>query len=532
MDVVTKEACLGEISHLICDSDQKVNINEISSKWHLSLRDSESTLLDWLAQNKGRAMAKEYLIRGVDKSGHCVISVVPEKRLPVLERKFTKFSSSLYSLELPTNAPRLGTEQLSTPTMINLSLDAKPRNCIVQPIKIPERVSTPAVKSVKSEDTKKNSVASMFAGSSNKPESNGNAKFEAKPPVDECIEKAVNGEMKEEKKSPKKESPKKKESKTPKIQTGKASIASFFSAKQPLKPIADKKSAPKPSTTTVALTTKSDSVVSSTKPVQNETDHTTNKSTNLTEVSKKPAQKHGSSTIPETSASKRSELEKETKTKKRSFLDICDPDDDDDEVILGTPQEEVKIRKPYGPKKEKSTKIQPTDDDIIPGTPQVSKKPKLSVSRKALEASKQHSRIRRIVDSSDDDDDTMDGATAAGHAVADASERTENKTPPKLAKRNKAKRTVDRTYEDDDGYIVTVKEIEEYSCSDEDVVIVPKKDISPPPVKKATAKKAISVETEEEKSDEKEKTKKTKKATTPKGPVAKQGSILSFFTKK
>lgn len=142
MNEHTKKSCFAEISHLICDCDKKVswlalnhfqflfsevgvniifvffrtlqvNINDISNNWKISFRDSESVLLEWLKSQKNRVLTKEYIIRGVDKSERCFISVVPERRLASLKKHFPKFCSSLYSLELPSESNRLNNVELS-----------------------------------------------------------------------------------------------------------------------------------------------------------------------------------------------------------------------------------------------------------------------------------------------------------------------------------------------------------------------------------------------------------------------------------
>lgn len=90
-----KSACLEEITHLICDADKKVNrfvsliflinnnlyngkvnIMDVSNNWNVSHRDSEKLLLDWIAKNKNRRLNSEFLVRGVDKDGNCVITVI------------------------------------------------------------------------------------------------------------------------------------------------------------------------------------------------------------------------------------------------------------------------------------------------------------------------------------------------------------------------------------------------------------------------------------------------------------------------
>lgn len=100
MNKTLKAACFDEITHLICDADKKVltvhyiipswnlfilrkwsyifiqvNISDVSNNWNISHRDSEAILLEWIETHKKQQLNKEFLIRGVDKSGNCVITV-------------------------------------------------------------------------------------------------------------------------------------------------------------------------------------------------------------------------------------------------------------------------------------------------------------------------------------------------------------------------------------------------------------------------------------------------------------------------
>lgn len=91
-----------------------MTINHISSNWKINFRQSEALLLDWCSEHSETAVKKEYLIRGVDPQGHCVISVVPESRLENAKILFPQFCSSLYSVELPSGNARIGGHKLSS----------------------------------------------------------------------------------------------------------------------------------------------------------------------------------------------------------------------------------------------------------------------------------------------------------------------------------------------------------------------------------------------------------------------------------
>lgn len=102
----------------------KVNISDVSNNWNISHRDSEAVLLEWIETNKNKTLSKEFLIRGVDKSGNGVITVstslrcyvavtlmqwkiiqvLAENKLDFVQKKFEKLSYSLYSVELATKS--------------------------------------------------------------------------------------------------------------------------------------------------------------------------------------------------------------------------------------------------------------------------------------------------------------------------------------------------------------------------------------------------------------------------------------------
>lgn len=95
-------------------------------------------------------------------------------------------------------------------------------------------------------------------------------------------------------------------------------------------------------------------------------------------------------------------------------------------------------------------------DDVIDDTPppkenKTHRKPKESGSKTTVRNSK-HSRIRQIVDSSDDEDESSEQPPPSPQKPLQVNEK-ENKTPPKMNGQKKAKRTVTRTYLDDDGYM-------------------------------------------------------------------------------
>jgi len=372
MDKTLKSACFDEITHLICDADKKVNISDVSNNWNISHRDSETVLLEWIETNKKQTLNKEFLIRGVDKSGNCVITVLPENKLDDVQKKFEKFCYSLYSVELASksNAKRLNVAKLNECKWINLPSKHFERDIVVKPLPIE------SVKHVEEPATSKKGIKSMFSASSSG----------KKPEVKQEIETV---DIKAEKETPKKQSPKKKESvKTPKMASGKASISSFFS---------------KPSSEVVNTKKKE-----STQPVKKE------------------------------------HPKEESKEKSNMFDDQSSMDVDQSEEVSMDTKAESKGKKRTAAKNNKKRSIVDVDDggsdEMIPGTPQERKKAK-KINKKTVEKSK-HTRIVKMADSSDDDDNH----DAELKLLASPVKEKENKTPPKVdkatekGKRRKAKK--------------------------------------------------------------------------------------------
>ncbi|KAG4080076.1 hypothetical protein HA402_014516 [Bradysia odoriphaga] len=440
MNETLKGACFDEITHLICDADKKVNISDVSNNWNISHRDSEAVLLEWIEKNRNQTLNKEFLIRGMDNSGNCVITVLPEDKLDFVQKKFEKSCYSLYSIELASksNVKRLNGAKPNECKWINLPAKHVERDIVAK--------SPPPIQSVKDDEqpaTSKKGIKSMFSASETV------KKVEVK-------QEPQNVDTKTEKETPKKQSPKKKEPiKTPKMASGKSSISSFFSKSSSVGAQPKKEALP--------------------KPVKKE------ESSNMFDD-------HSSMEVDEVPAVEKVEKEEKkpvsAKTnKKRSIVDV---DDGDSGEIPGTPQDTKKLKKI---------------------TKKISEKSRLS-------------RIVKMEDSSDDDDNQEEQRKLLASPVKEK----ENKTPPKKekapaekGKRRKAKKTVSRTFKDEEGYLVTKNEIVEYSCSEEETEVVAAEPVQP-------AKEVQSAEVSE-------KTTKKKK-TSPSNANSKQGSILSFFSKK
>lgn len=459
MDKTMKSACFEEITHLICDADKKVTISDVSNNWNMSHRDGEQLLLEWIETNKTKSLSKEFLIRGVRKNGNCVITVLAENKLDSVQKKFDKFSYSLYSVELASqsDANRLHAVKVTDCKWINLPLKHVERDVVVKPLPIPHVEKPTHVEKPPHDEkptTSKKDIQSMFAAS--KPITKTDVKKETE-----------DGEVKTEKETPIKPTPKKKEpAKSQKAASGKSAISSFFS---------------KPSTATTGMKKKEmDQSVKKELP-------SPNNSPNLFDDQSSMDVDKSEENLTDTNST---EDTKESTTKKNSKRSIIDVDDGSDE---------------------------------IPCTPQDKKKAKKS-TKKTLEKPK-HTRIMKIEDSSDDEESHEEQRKLLASPVKEK----ENKTPPKneSAKatekngRRKGRKTISRTYKDEEGYLVTKNETVEYSCSDEEA------DTSPPPPPAEPIKKVEDVSPP----DGSEKATKKKKISPPKSNT-KQGSILSFFSKK
>ncbi|XP_031622883.1 DNA polymerase delta subunit 3 [Contarinia nasturtii] len=154
---------------------------------------------------------------------------------------------------------------------------------------------------------------------------------------------------------------------------------------------------------------------------------------------------------------------------------------------------------------------------------QTKKKPK-------LEQKSKHSRLMQLCDSSSEEDEASnnkDRSMDIDDEELVVKKEKENKTPsPEKTKSNgtpngsssgkhraKVKKTITKTYVDEDGFVNTVKEVEEVSCSEEEAEVT-----APPPKKPAPTMNQSTAAT-------------TKKKISPQDGK-KQGSILSFFSKK
>ncbi|XP_053693413.1 DNA polymerase delta subunit 3 [Sabethes cyaneus] len=470
MDAVMEKTCYDDISHTVLDARHKMTVRSISNNYGLSFGDAVKVLQQWIDKNSAKAkLIKEYIIRGVfAQQGNAFITVVNEQKLKTIESKTKRISSMLYSVELAAESSRpLNIPEEQEFRVINLSLQADKRS-----IEVFTPKDTPPV-TVKQEP--KSKITSMFSA--------GTSKTDAKPASVKEEKLSPKAAVKQEsptagspKKSPVKTSPtKKRDAKKP--VTGKGSIASFFNNK--------------PATKTAA------------SPVPS-----------LVKQEKFTPKKEESREETKTNGKR----EDESQRWKRMISD----ESDDDDVIPNTPQD-----KKTQPKKTASKKLI--------GSKKESKQKKENPSKK--------SRIMQIDDSSEDEEEKPPKEPEEREVQFDAEESNdvEMKETEKQAsspeqsaqsatdrKKAMVKKMVTRTFQDEEGYLITVKEYEMVE-EDEADEASGKNNNNDASEKKATQNG--TVDHSKGKTSEKVVDKKPAKVTPP-TPKTKQGSITSFFSKK
>ncbi|XP_058815155.1 DNA polymerase delta subunit 3 [Topomyia yanbarensis] len=481
MKSAMEKSCMEEISHTVLDSLQKISVRTISNSYGLNIAEAVAILQKWIDENAAKAkLAPEFIVRGINpQRGSAFVTVASDKKLKTIQSKAKQVSSLLYSVEVASVSSR----KITIPEdqefkVINLPLEAGKRDIkVFVPADLPPAAVKPEPKS---------KINSMFAAGSSKPVSKPEP---PKPAIKEEKQSSPPLTIKQEpakpsspKKSPAKGSPsKKKESKKP--VTGKASIASFFSNK--------------PATTKAAVST----------PV-------------VTVKEEKVSPKE------ETAQDK--QLNGKQQDESQRWKRMISDESDDDDVVPNTPQEKKETKKAGGRKKSMTTK-------------------KEAANKKNVNPSKK-SRILQIEDSSEDDEGDEDKSfkepeereiqfEAEGPQdveMKDSEERDES--PTKSAdndssslqrKKAKVKKLVTKTFQDDAGYLITVKEYEMVSASEDEVDDVSNNNTTEG---KDIAKQSPPDGGKENKSV-KAADKKVSKATPP-TPKTKQGSIKSFFSKK
>ncbi|XP_050077694.1 DNA polymerase delta subunit 3 [Anopheles maculipalpis] len=469
MDAELQKTCHREIGHIVFDANEKITIRKISNTWSLDSKQAIEVLQKWLEEQKeSKKLSVEYVVRGIDKNGNLFISMANAEKLEKVSKNYPHCMKMLYSVEIASDVRPLNVVNDNEFSVMKIRLNSEKRQ-IAQPSQ--KEAPTPV------KPDPKPSKPNMFAMASKAPVKEEKHSPPATPVV------SVKEEPKTAtppKASPKTQSPKKDTKKA--VATGKGAISSFFSSK------------PGQSTAVAApkAAIKQEPPSPATKAVEKAT--------------KKPEP-----------------VKKEEKTRKRTHTDDEEATEEDEDVIPNTPQED---RKRADSKKR------------------TSKKPLLQ-RKKASNPSKK-SRLLEICDSSSDEE--LDEKEAAveqrkerlvefDHEEMEQQHEKEEGKEPEAQKpsslspekpvendsnsvnrnRSKVKKLITKTYTDEKGYLITMKD---YEMVSEDESSATEKETATPtetPKQKAGAQgKASSVE----------------KKVTPPTPKTKQGSIMSFFAKK
>lgn len=497
MDASLKKSCLEEINHTVLDSQQKISVRTISNNYGLKFLDAVNILQQWIEKNDTKApLVKEYIVRGFDSNrGGAFITIVSEKKLQALQSKVSQMSSVLYAVEVPAKSSRkLIIPEEQEFRVINLPLQSDKRTVkVFSPTANPKPAAATSVK----QETKPK-INSMFATNASKPKQEPPKPATVKdkkesPPT--STDKKDTAKVASPSKSPSKVSPNKKKD-AKKVVSAKASIASFFSNKP---------------------------------------------------GASKPMSVNSSSSSPITEVKKEKESPKKVKEAIKS-----------DRMLNGKREDT--------PRWKRMISDESDGDDVIPNTPQAKQEPVKKGGRKTQALKKQatskanpskRSRILQVEDSSEEEEeenlrepeerlikfdvDESEDANMKDSDDEDENKKTKKELSPEKAvqsdtsdlnrKRAKVKKLVTKNFMGDDGYMTTIKEYVMVSASEDEDGDASNNNM-------AEGKKTAETESvsnggvdKGSKSDAKPATKKPNKVTPP-TPKTKQGSIMSFFSKK
>lgn len=467
MDAELLKTCHREIGHIVFDANEKITTRRISNTWSLDSKQALDVLQQWLEEQKGpKKLTVEYVVRGIDKNGNLFITLANAEKMEKVSKSFPQCTKMLYSVEIASDVRPLNVVNDNEFSVMNIRLNSEKRQIAHESSQKPAPKEAPAAP-VKQEP--KPSKPNMFAMGSKPPVKEEKRSPPATPTVQPEPKTAS-----PPKASPKTQSPKKDTKKV--VATGKGAISSFFSSK-PTQSAAASKAAP------------------------------------IKQEPPSPAPK----TVAKETTKPEPPVKKEEKTRKRTHTEDDEATEEDEDVIPNTPQED---RKRTDSKKR------------------ASKKPLLQ-RKKASNPSKK-SRLLEICDSSSDEE--LDGKEAAeqrkerlvelddeemGEPEKEEEARKQSLSPEKPVEndsnsvnrnRGKVKKLITKTYTDEKGYLITVKEYE--MVSEDESSTATEKEIATP------------TETTKPKAGTQSKASSGEKKATPPTPKTKQGSIMSFFAKK
>lgn len=443
----------------------QVTAVQVSNNWNVSLAEGSLRLELLAKKHESEDLYKEYLVRGVASKLRTIITVVPEAKVQAYQDKLESFSKTLFAVakKFPCNKTLL--YKLEPPKFMRLRLDQEPI------VPVPVHVIPPP-RPVWEKEKKKN-IFAMPAGSSSKkqtkvekkPEAKVEKKPEAKVSPEATPKKEQTGGSSAKtattvKKSPAQGGSHAKGKQAPKVQMGKGSISSFFGQKSAASSTQVKKESPPSQVVKKVEPAREEKKSPKESPMaKKEPSDDATRKRNLSSDRGSESDNKKNKSMEEPSSKKAKKDVKTKKMEKRSrIMAICDSDSSDGE----TPVAKGRVF-------ESEEEVEPEPEHrFSPKEPPMEEKQKASPD--------------------------------------------ENRNPA-AKKRRKATRKVTRSYEDEEGFIRTVRETEEYSCSEEEEVVEVKKEVKEK--SSGSAKPSSS----------------TTSALKPKAPT-KQGSIMSFFGKK
>uniref|UniRef100_A0AAG5DDR4 DNA polymerase delta subunit 3 n=1 Tax=Anopheles atroparvus TaxID=41427 RepID=A0AAG5DDR4_ANOAO len=477
MDAGFLKKCHRELGHIVFDAKEKVTVRRISNNWDIDNLTAAEVMQKWIDEQKEKAkLSLEYIVRGVDKKGTMFMTLVKEDKLQNVFKLHPNCVKMLYSVEVASDIRPMNVSLDSEFNVKNLRLEPQKRQIEHRPA-APVKSEPVVVVKQEQKPGKKNLFATV-----SKPAAEPVKEEKASPPATPVMVKAEPQTPTVTKVSPKKQSPKKDTKKV--VVNGKGSISSFFSSKPG-------QTAPTPKVANTGSTVKQEPE----SPASSTSDSA------ASQKQSEPAPVKPEPGLPKETARKRT-----ISTDERS--------DEDQDVIPNTPQE----------KKREAKKRS--------GKPQLKRKKTANPSKK--------SRILEICDSSSDDereaaeeqrkerlvdfDEEMAEPTVAEKQPSPSPEKpVENDSNSANRNRGKVKKMVTKTFTDDDGYLITVKEWEMVSedesqenGTDKETSVASSVPVAKGKSTPASQGKAASGEKKE----------------TPPTPKTKQGSIMSFFAKK
>ncbi|XP_055644219.1 DNA polymerase delta subunit 3 [Toxorhynchites rutilus septentrionalis] len=484
MDPDLEQTCLEEITHKVMDAREKVSVRVISNNYGLDYSDAVKVLQRWIDKNCVKTkLTKEYIVRGVDiKKGNVFITVADEKKVGTIESKAKNVSSMLYSVSVASDSSKsLNIQGNNEIRVVKLSLKAEKRDVkVFTPTNPPPTV-------VKQESKPK--INSMFTASASN--ANSKPKTEPKPPVKEEKQSPPAIKQESEKTPASQKSPNKKKD-DKKATSGKGSIASYFSNKAP---------SDKPSTASSTSTTAEKPAV-----------------VKVEKLSPKHKEKQESDDTVNSNGTK-----VETQRWKRMISDS-----EDEEVVPNTPQEKKETKKKGGGKKPLTfkkggaSKANPSKKSRILEIEDSSEEE--DEGNKSLKEPEE----RLIVFDFDDAEDTEMKEEKIKKEDITAKSPVEKEMNGSDRRRAKVRKMVTKTFMDSDsGYLITTKDYEMVSASEDEADAFMNNNNAAKRKDSPTAANANGKKQSEAKTNDKKASK-----VTPPTPKTKQGSLMSFFSKK